>query len=133
MFNEMVGYIKELTHHLPLVTLVSSFLTFVVGLYVGHRTALWRDRRKEYNQEVEPLLAFFEKVADEIKMSQSYSSAVIPIDSIPRIKRRMSKRKAAKFDKKFEQFMLYRREPSASQGAELLALAESLAVMTALK
>lgn len=32
-----------------------SFLTFCLGLFLGHRLALWRDRRKEFNEIAEPL------------------------------------------------------------------------------
>lgn len=32
-----------------------SFLTFCLGLFLGHRLALWRDRRKEFNEIAQPL------------------------------------------------------------------------------
>lgn len=35
-----------------------STLTFLIGLLVGHRTALWRDVRQEFNQAADPVQAF---------------------------------------------------------------------------
>ncbi|SFU81966.1 hypothetical protein SAMN04489707_102378 [Paenacidovorax caeni] len=43
----------ELLQH-PLL----SLLTFLLGLLVGHRTALWRDMRKEFNEAAEPVRAW---------------------------------------------------------------------------
>ena len=35
-----------------------ALLTFLVGLLIGHRTALWRDRRKDFNAAAVPVLSF---------------------------------------------------------------------------
>lgn len=35
-----------------------STLAFLVGLLVGHRTALWRDVRQEFNRAADPVQAF---------------------------------------------------------------------------
>lgn len=36
-------------------TVLISLLTFLVGLLLGHRFALWRDTRKEFNTKLEPI------------------------------------------------------------------------------
>jgi hypothetical protein len=33
-------------------------VTFLLGVLLGHHTALWRDRRKERNEAIEPVRAF---------------------------------------------------------------------------
>lgn len=30
--------------------IAASFLTFLLGLFLGHRLSLWRERRKEFNE-----------------------------------------------------------------------------------
>ena len=42
-----------------------SLLTFLLGLLVGHRTALWRDMRKEFNDAAEPVHAWLLREVDE--------------------------------------------------------------------
>ena len=42
-----------------------SLLTFFVGLLVGHRTALWRDMRKEFNDAADPVRAWLLREVNE--------------------------------------------------------------------
>ena len=42
-----------------------SLLTFLVGLLVGHRTALWRDLRKEFNDAADPVRTWLLLEVDE--------------------------------------------------------------------
>ncbi len=42
----------------PLQNPLLSLLTFFVGLLVGHRMALWRDMRKEFNDAADPVRAW---------------------------------------------------------------------------
>lgn len=41
-----------------------SFLTFCLGLLLGHRLSLWRDRRKEFNEIAQPLREVLPKERD---------------------------------------------------------------------
>lgn len=55
MPKEAVDSIDKLNHYLPLIGLAYTVVIFWVGHFIGHRTALNRDRRKEFNTVADPI------------------------------------------------------------------------------
>lgn len=51
-------------------------LTFLLGMLVGHRFALWRDRRKDFNQAAQPVLAFLLAESRETRPNRQRPSAL---------------------------------------------------------
>lgn len=51
----MVNDAQNFIHNWPLITFISSLVTFSLGLFVGHKTALLRDKRKEFNIAATPI------------------------------------------------------------------------------
>lgn len=55
MPKEVVDSIDKLNHYLPLIGLAYTVLIFWVGHFIGHKTAIKRDRRKEFNAVADPI------------------------------------------------------------------------------
>jgi len=66
---------------MPIITLMFGLLTFCVGHVVGHRSAVRRDKRKEYNTLVSPVRVKLLKQIDAIS-SGGYIKANISKDEI---------------------------------------------------
>jgi len=124
MLNEMVSYFKEFAHNWPLVTLSSSLFTFFLGLYVGHRTALIRDKRKEFNEAAEPCLAYFEQVMYESQHALSYSTAMLPIDGLEKVKRRLSAKNAKRLNALTVEIISFRNSEDPTKHNRLSKLAK---------
>ncbi|HCI9591529.1 TPA: hypothetical protein NQF56_002397 [Klebsiella variicola] len=108
MLHDMTCYFDKFTHNLPMFAFISSLITFSLGLYVGHKTAVWRDRRKEFNEVAEPLLAYFEQVRWESGNKLNYSNALMPIESIGKVSRRLSKKKSIELEQIIQKLIAYR-------------------------
>ena len=52
-----------------------ALLTFLIGLLVGHRTALWRDRRKEFNDAAAPVRSYLLAESKEPSPYRQWPSA----------------------------------------------------------
>lgn len=90
MLDELVAQQEKLKHVWPLVTLIVSLFTFGIGVLSGHKLALNRDRRKEFNDVSEPVrLKLLKQIA---KMDAGeYFHVVISQDEIFRIADRLGK------------------------------------------
>ncbi|WP_148665152.1 hypothetical protein [Diaphorobacter nitroreducens] len=62
-----------------------SLLTFLIGLLVGHRTALWRDLRKEFNDAADPVRAWLLRE----QRAPSWRSSAPDVVEIDRLVQRM--------------------------------------------
>lgn len=63
---------SEFQTFLPLIALGWTVLTFALGHYIGHRAAINRDKRKEYNALVSPVRLELLKQIDSIKRGKFY-------------------------------------------------------------
>ncbi|QBY44221.1 hypothetical protein [Arsenophonus nasoniae] len=52
----MNDLIKILQLYSPLI----SLLTFFLGLYIGNKHAIGRDKRQEFNERAEPIIDYFD-------------------------------------------------------------------------
>lgn len=57
--------LEEFQAYLPLVVFLWTVITFALGHFIGHRTAIKRDKRKEFNQIAE---AIREKLRWQIRL-----------------------------------------------------------------
>ncbi|GHD90658.1 hypothetical protein GCM10011445_07000 [Pseudocitrobacter faecalis] len=71
----------EIQTFLPLIVFAWTVITFALGHFIGHRTAVKRDKRKEFNSLAAPIRAELLKQIETIK-SGSYEEAKISRDSI---------------------------------------------------
>lgn len=52
------------------------FVTFLAGLFVGNRFALWRDKRKEFNDASQPIRAWLIVEIDNPSPYRKFPSAI---------------------------------------------------------
>lgn len=93
MLKETTDYLDEIKHLWPLVTLGCSFLTFIIGLYAGHKAALLRDKRKEFNDSALPIRIKLLKQIDLME-SGKYQPPGISLEDIYAVVNRVNKKKA---------------------------------------
>jgi hypothetical protein len=67
----MPDLLEFLQKYPVVLNVVTGFITFVLGLFIGHKTALWRDKRKEFNE-----LAKLIKVALELNLRKFRSKKI---------------------------------------------------------
>lgn len=58
---------------LPLIALIWTILAFIFGHFIGHRAAIKRDRRKEYNSLASPVRIELKKQIESIKIDDFYT------------------------------------------------------------
>lgn len=93
MANEFINKYQNIVHLMPLVTLAFGVITFSLGHFIGHRSAIRRDNRKEYNTLVTPIRVSLLKQIESIK-DNNYQSTQISHDDIIQISEMMSPRKS---------------------------------------
>lgn len=119
MLNDMIYYFDKFSHNLPVFTFISSLITFSLGLYLGHKTAMWRDKRREFNEVAEPLLAYFEQVKWESDNKLNYSTALMPIENVGKVSRRLSKKKAIELEEIIQKLIIYRNSGHFQYASEI--------------
>lgn len=67
--------------YLPLIVLAWTIITFFAGHFIGHRAAVKRDKRKEFNSLAAPIRTELLKQIETIKTGD-YEEAKISRDSI---------------------------------------------------
>ena len=72
---------EEAQTYLPLIVFVWTVVTFALGHFIGHRTAVKRDKRKEYNSLAAPIRVELLEQLDTIEAGD-YEKANISRDSI---------------------------------------------------
>lgn len=77
-----------------------SLLTFGLGIFLGHRLTLWRDRRKEFNQAATPIRRWLIDLAECPSPLQRQPSTI----EMDAFLNRLSRRKRAKFQSILEQY-----------------------------
>ena len=92
----------EFLQKYPVVlNVVTGFITFVVGLFIGHKTALWRDKRKEFNELAKPI-----KVALELNLRESRSKK-IDVQDLLSLELMLSGRKKRRYKELCENYQKY--------------------------
>lgn len=71
----------EIQTFLPLIVFAWTVITFALGHFIGHRAAVRRDKRKEFNSLAAPIRAELLKQIETLK-SGGYEEAKISRDSI---------------------------------------------------
>lgn len=79
--TETSSMTEAIQAYIPLIAIAWTIISFWVGHFVGHKTALSRDKRKEFNAIVSPIRVELLKQINTIK-SGDYEAAHISMDSI---------------------------------------------------
>jgi hypothetical protein len=95
--NDTIKVVEKIIHILPLLSFLFGLLTFAIGVIVGHYNAISRDRRKEFNENAEPLLEYYDELYIELTEPGYMSTTKFPIHSLGKIARRLSPYKGRKF------------------------------------
>ncbi|MFT4465027.1 MAG: hypothetical protein ACMX3H_10455 [Sodalis sp. (in: enterobacteria)] len=99
MPKEIVEVDQHVNHFLPLIAFGWTVIAFLLGHFMGHRSAINRDKRKEFNETVEPLLEYYEEYFIQLRESGYYSTTEFPILAVGKIARRLSRRRRKKFNR----------------------------------
>ncbi|WGS75584.1 hypothetical protein [Edwardsiella piscicida] len=88
---------------------ISAFVSFVAvpaSGYLSYHFAIKGEKRKEFNTIAEPILADLEVVRDSWSRHESLSVDLFDMESIAKIRRRISPRKAKIYDDLWSQYYL---------------------------
>ncbi|MFY7341559.1 hypothetical protein [Enterobacter cloacae complex sp. IR5422] len=98
MPKEIIEGHKYIQHSLPLIALGWTVISFLLGHFMGHRSAIKRDKRKEFNEIAEPLLEFYEELLIQLQHEGYFSTTKFPIELLGKIERRLSPRNQKEFN-----------------------------------
>ncbi|ELY5800028.1 hypothetical protein ACI00C_000354 [Cronobacter sakazakii] len=76
MPKEVVESHDNFIHILPLIAFVWTVAAFALGHFIGHRAAIKRDRRKEYNSLISPVRLELLKQIESIKENVFYTAQI---------------------------------------------------------
>ena len=97
----MPDLLEFLQKYPVVLNVVTGFISFVLGLFIGHKTALWRDKRKEFNDLAKPI-----KVALELNLNKPKSQEIYVKDLLA-LGLMFSGRKKTRYKKLCEDYQKY--------------------------
>lgn len=133
MPQEIVEGHKYIEHSLPLIAFGWTVITFLLGHFMGHRSAINRDKRKEFNEIVEPLLEYYEELLIELKDSEYFSTTQFPISLLGKVERRLPKRKQNEFNTLFKEIVILKNLKDDSKKQILIKKIERICKIIALR
>ncbi|MCL5500478.1 hypothetical protein M5Y49_17535 [Escherichia coli] len=133
MPQEIVEGHKYIEHSLPLIAFGWTVITFLLGHFMGHRSAINRDKRKEFNEIVEPLLEYYEELLIELKDSEYFSTTQFPISLLGKVERRLPKRKQNEFNTLFKEIIILKNLKDDSKKQILIKKIERICKIIALR
>lgn len=121
MAKEFIDNAQQLIHWMPLVTLIVGLITFSLGHFMGHRSAIRRDKRKEFNDISEPLLEYYEELLIQLEQPGYFSTTEFPLELLGKVERRLPSRLQIKFNRLFKDIM-YMQNPKTEQERQALII-----------
>jgi hypothetical protein len=123
----------SISNILYLSLLLGGVITFLLGHFMGHRSAINRDKRKEFNEIVEPLLEYYEELLIELKDSEYFSTTQFPISLLGKVERRLPKRKQNEFNNLFKEIVILKNLKDDSKKQILIKKIERICKIIALR
>ncbi|HGJ5860305.1 MAG TPA: hypothetical protein ACHBX6_11555 [Arsenophonus nasoniae] len=96
--NELIEILK---HYSPLI----SIFTFFLGLYIGNKQAIGRDKRKEFNNYAEPIIKYFDYMRSWFEKQTINTASPLPTSAINCLMRRLSIRKQKRFENLLNEYL----------------------------
>lgn len=126
MPKEFIDNAQQIIPWMPLVTFIVGLITFALGHFMGHRSAIKRDKRKEFNDNAEPLLEFYEELLIALTNQGYYSTTRFPIEQLGKISRRLPYFKQNKFNTLVQEIIATKNPTTTQERDELITKVEEM-------